>query len=645
MLQTQDGHWACEYGGPMFLLPGYAISSYVTDTEIPDHHKKEIIKYIFHHANPEDGGWGLHIEHHSTCYGTVLNYVTLRIMGVPKDHPKMVKARALIHKFGGAVSIPTWGKMLLSCMNLYDWEGMNPVPPELWILPDWFPFHPGKMWVHSRAVYMSMSYLYGARVSYPVDDFIEQIRSEIYVDGKYPTPQEWPDHRNNICEADNYSPHSALLRFGNKILGLYEKLVYYYPSLRERAIHAAMKQIDIEDQNTKFLDIAPVNQALNLICVHHYHGKDSHSFQQHLYRVPDSLWLSHRGMMMCGTNGVQLWDTAFAVQAAIETGLHELPENVESINNAHKFIDITQIPTNSLHYPSDFRHQTQGAWPFSTRDQGYVVSDCTAEGLKATLMIQKQPFSKNLIEESRLQDAVDVLLSMINEDGGVASYELVRGGAYYELLNPAEVFANIMIEYRYPECTTATLLGLTTFNKLYPKYRADEIKEAQQKMVKYIQSVQLEDGSYYGSWGVCFTYATFFAVESLTTFGHTYQNSETVRKACDFLVTKQMEDGGWGESYKSCEQHEYYQNEESQLTNTSWAVLSLLAADYPDQELIKRGIKCIINYQNPDGSWPQQSIEGVFNHNCAISYPNYKFYFSIWALGRYGNKYGRDIEV
>lgn len=48
----------------------------------------------------------------------------------------------------------------------------------------------------------------------------------------------------------------------------------------------------------------------------------------------------------------------------------------------------------------------------------------------------------------------------------------------------------------------------------------------------------------------CFTYATMFSIESLALAGESYANSESVKKACRFLLSKQMEDGGWGESYK-----------------------------------------------------------------------------------------------
>lgn len=48
----------------------------------------------------------------------------------------------------------------------------------------------------------------------------------------------------------------------------------------------------------------------------------------------------------------------------------------------------------------------------------------------------------------------------------------------------------------------------------------------------------------------CFTYATMFSVESLALAGETYGNSDHARRACDFIIGKQMNDGGWGESYK-----------------------------------------------------------------------------------------------
>jgi squalene cyclase len=41
-----------------------------------------------------------------------------------------------------------------------------------------------------------------------------------------------------------------------------------------------------------------------------------------------------------------------------------------------------------------------------------------------------------------------------------------------------------------------------------------------------------------------------FSLESLSLVGETYENSKSVQKACDYLVGKQREDGGWGESWE-----------------------------------------------------------------------------------------------
>lgn len=55
----------------------------------------------------------------------------------------------------------------------------------------------------------------------------------------------------------------------------------------------------------------------------------------------------------------------------------------------------------------------------------------------------------------------------------------------------------------------------------------------------------------YGSWGICYTYGTWFGVEGLLAGGRTYDKSSSIRKACQFLLSKQLDSGGWGESYLS----------------------------------------------------------------------------------------------
>lgn len=50
-----------------------------------------------------------------------------------------------------------------------------------------------------------------------------------------------------------------------------------------------------------------------------------------------------------------------------------------------------------------------------------------------------------------------------------------------------------------------------------------------------------------------------------------------LRAGCNWLVTNQLDDGGWGENFESCEAKEYIPADQSQTVNTAWALLALMA--------------------------------------------------------------------
>ncbi|KAG6428505.1 hypothetical protein SASPL_112757 [Salvia splendens] len=141
-------------------------------------------------------------------------------------------------------------------------------------------------------------------------------------------------------------------------------------------------------------------------------GKDEDLYYPHPL-VQDMLWATLHKVVIrwpgnklrdkalrTGYNGSQLWDTAFALQAIISTKLgeefgpllHDCPGNLESW----------------------YRHISKGAWPFSTGDHGWPISDCTSEGLKTVLLLAKLP-SKIVgepLDAKMLYDAVNVILSL-----------------------------------------------------------------------------------------------------------------------------------------------------------------------------------------------------------------------------------------
>ncbi|KAF1928204.1 lanosterol synthase [Didymella exigua CBS 183.55] len=639
-LQLPPGNWACEYGGPMFLLPGLVITWYVTETPIPAERAIEIKNYLFARAHPEDGGWGLHIEGESSVFGTSMNYTVLRLLGVDAEDPRMQKARSTLWKLGGATQGPHWAKFWLSVLGVMDWEIVNPVPPELWLLPDWVPISPWRWWIHMRQVFLPMSFVYSRRWSYPLNDLTQQLRLELLTK-PYETIN-FAAHRNDISPMDDYHPKTWIL----KII-FWLVVVIWNPYLRaawlvERAEKHVWWLIQAEDKNTDFSNLGPVNGPMNALACYVKEGPDSHGFQEHLKTLPEFLWIKDEGMLMNGTNGVQTWDTAFTVLAADSCDFVQQKKYQPMFTKALEFLEDQQMLEEVDDQALCYRQQRKGAWGFSTRKQGYTVSDCTSEGLKAVLILQNDHHYPTLIEERRLKDAIDVLLTMQNASGGCASYEPTRGSKLLEHLNAAEVFGSIMVEYDYVECTTATVTALQMFQKHYPSYRRDEIIAFRDRAVDYIRSAQRPDGSWYGAWGICFTYAAMFAMESLKSVGETYENSERVRKACKFFLDRQMEDGGWGETYKSCETGKYCQHEQSQVVQTAWVVIAMLEGEFPDKEPLRRALKMIMGRQQKNGEWKQEAIEGVFNKSCMISYPNYKFIFPIKALGMYAKRFGNE---
>lgn len=197
----------------------------------------------------------------------------------------------------------------------------------------------------------------------------------------------------------------------------------------------------------------------------------------------------------------------------------------------------------------------------------------------------------------------------------------------------------------------ASLTALADFHKLYPNHRKQEVTYAIEEGRKFFESIQREDGSWYGSWACCFCYGCWFGIEGLIKAGEK-PSSPSILKCCNFLLSKQRKNGGWGEDFTSCYDKDYAENgmdsygdDGSGVVNTAWALLALSEARCDDVEAVKRGIKYLLKRQLPSGDWPQEGISGVFNRACGITYTAYRNVFPIWALGRCYEKYGDALQA
>nr|GLL30203.1 dammarenediol II synthase-like [Ipomoea trifida] len=420
-LQARDGHWPAEIAGPMFFTPPLN----------------------------GDGGWGLYVDGHSTMMGSALSYVGLRLLGEePEDGDgPIVRGRKWILDHGGATGIASWGKLFLSVLGVYEWDGCNPIPPEFWLFPSKFIFHPAKMWCYCRTTYMPMSYLYARRYHGPLTDLVLCIRSEIHVK---PYDQiDWNSARMDCCKEDLYYPHSFIQDLlWNTLQYCTEPFMSLWPfkKIREMAMRKAIDYMRYEAEETRYITIGCIEKSLQMMC---WWAEDPNcdEFKYHLARLPEYLWVAEDGMTM-HSFGCQNWDATFATQAIIASDMVE--EYGDCLKKAHFYIKESQVKENPKgEFKSMYRRLAKGSWTFSDQDQSWGLSDGTAEALKCLLFLGQMPpeIVGEKVNVERLYEAVDFLLYLQSPDsGGFSIWEPSVPQPYMQLLNPSEFFADIVVE-------------------------------------------------------------------------------------------------------------------------------------------------------------------------------------------------------
>jgi squalene/oxidosqualene cyclase-like protein len=619
--QHADGSWHGDYGGPLFLLPLYVATSHVAGIPIEAQAQREMMRYLETHQNA-DGGFGLHVEAESAVFPTALNYVAARLLGEQADAAWLARARTWLEAHGGPVQSAAWGKYFLALLNLYDYRGLSPVLPELWLLPTRLPFHPSRLWCHCRMVYLPLSYLYGRRSAATLSPLLEQLRRELYPQGYESIA--WERTRCEVGVSDELSPRSPLLEVATRFLLGFEKRSPR--PLRKKALSFVLDQIRREDANTDYICIGPISKLLHTL-VWHFDNPRGEELKQHARRLGDYLYQAADGLKMNGYDSSRLWDTAFAAQAIARAPLAERSRSV--LDAAFTYLEQNQVLADVPERERCFRHASKGGWPFSSRAHGWPISDCTAEGLKACLAIEAA--TGKSLPRWRLDAAVELMLSLQNADGGWATYELTRGPAWLEALNASDCFRDIMIDYSYVECTSACVQALRAYRQRYMTAEAERIERAIEGGLRFLLQAQRVDGSWEGSWGVCFTYGTWFGILGLKAAGLA-ETSPQIERACGFLLAHQRADGSWGESAESCVRRYYVPTEHGQAVMTAWATLALIAAGRGESAAVARAVEFLSRRQCPDGSFPPEHIAGVFNKTCAIHYDNYLKIFPLWAL-------------
>ena len=630
-LQKSGGDWEGEMVWCTMILAQTIIVRTLVGRPYEARDRQQIIRH-FEVTQAPDGSWGMHPESPGYVFFTTLAYVSLRMMGLSADDPMLTRARSWLHaQPGGVKGIPTWGKFWLAILGLYEYRGINAIPPELFLLPEWLPFHPRRYYCHTRLIYLGIAFIAGSRYRARLPEpLLSDLRDELY-DEPY-EGIDFAELRHFLAPGDVFVPISPLLRRIHDLLAWFERL--HGKNIRRKALQHCLDRILYEQRSTRYQGISPVNGLLNTLALFS-HDPNHPDLEPSLKGIEAWRWEDEaEGIRYVGARS-NTWDTAFVLQAL---SLVERPDEriVSAVSRAQDFLADAQLREELPNFHEYWRDPGLGGWCFSDGRHRWPVSDCTAEALSGLLSVYDNPGFHELtrLGEDRLRQGVEFILSRQNADGGFGTYERRRAGKLLELVNPSEMFGQCMTELSYIECTASSVATLSHYRRRHPDLPGGTIDRAIPRAIKLLRNKQLPDGSWAGFWGINYTYAIFHVAKAFRMAGMP-PDDPSLARASAWLKSKQGADGGWSEHYTSCLKNRYVEHPDPQVVMTSWALLALLEILPPGDDTIQRGMRWLLSRQSREGGWPRQAVNGVFFGAAMLDYRLYHTYFPVWALTRY----------
>ncbi|GAA1027999.1 MULTISPECIES: prenyltransferase/squalene oxidase repeat-containing protein [Amycolatopsis] len=625
--QFDDGRWEGEMAWNTMLLSQYLLTHRMLRVPLS---ASDITAARRHYEVTQlpDGAWPVHSEGPGSAYVTTLAYVALRALDVPPDDPLTGTARTWLgSQPGGVLALPAWGRMWLAMLGLYDYRGINSIPPELTILPGTFPLHPDQLYCHTRFVYLGLACLYGRRAVFGLEEqLIGELRQELF-DGYGSI--DFAAARTVLCGSDLVLRPHLVLRVLYGLLASYERAPLRW--LRRRALAVCSAKLRAELSASRGHGISPVSALLAILVAAH-EGRPHQEIVASLRALDAWRWLDdEEGLRIAGARS-SAWDTAFVLRALLAS---KPSTSAAGAGRAYQWLCAAQQTDELAPDTAAGRDAVLGGWCFSDGSHRWAVSDCTAEALSSILMAHDCPeWAGELGDQlpaARVRQAVDFVLARQNPDGGFGTYERMRSPQWTNRLNPSEMYLDCMTERSHVECSASCVAALARFAARDSGHRHDAVAASIRRGVSFLRARQRPDGAYPASWGIHFTYSAFFVVEALSAAG-VPSSDRAIAGLVRWLETRQKPDGSWGEHYESCLTGEYVEHPEGQAAMTAWAVLALIGGGGP-QAAIDRGLRFLADLQQPDGSWPQQASSGVFFGSAVLDYRLYRQVFPAWALG------------
>jgi squalene-hopene/tetraprenyl-beta-curcumene cyclase len=604
--QKPDGHWVFELEADATIPAEYIMLGHFLD-EIDPVLEKKICVYL-RRAQNGDGGWPLFYRGTTDVSATVKAYFALKLAGESTEAPHMRAARERILELGGAARCNVFTRIALALFAQVPWRAVPAMPVEILHLPKWFPFHLDKVSYWSRTVVTPLLVLMALhpRARNPKGVNV----GELFI---RPAEKE----RGYLRAATSSLLGRAFLAV-DTVLRLAEPFVPR--SVRARAIAKAMT-FTIERINGEeglgaiFPAMANCLMALDALG----YAKD-HPHRVLARRAIQKLLVVGEDEAYCQPCVSPIWDTSLTVHALLETGDAAVGVPVRAGND---WLAERQVLDVVGDWASRRPGLRPGGWAFQYWNDYYPDVDDTA--VVAMGLHRDDP------ERYReaLERASEWVVGMQSAHGGWGAFDAENEHFYLNnipfadhgaLLDPAT------------EDVTARCIGML----LQFGYAKDDPVVADG--LAYLRRTQNADGSWFGRWGTNYVYGTWSVLNAFLAAGETASNSETVRRAVDYVLRFQQADGGWGEDGITYWKERRGSCKESTASQTAWALLALMNAGEANHPAVERGIVYLLERQNAEGLWDEPWYTAVgFPRVFYLRYHGYRAFFPLFALARYRN--------
>ena len=329
-----------------------------------------------------------------------------------------------------------------------------------------------------------------------------------------------------------------------------------------------------------------------------------------------------------------VWDTAYAVFALGEAGLGK--------DDPRLLKAADWLLSKEVRQKGDWavkaRDVAPGGWYFEFNNEFYPDVDDSGQVLLALNCVSNP---RERYQHDVSQRAIDWIFAMQCRNGGWASFDRDNTKMIFQYIPFAD--HNAMLDPPTVDITGRILEMLAA----YGYTRRDKRVE---KAVQFILKEQCPDGSWFGRWGVNYLYGTFLVLRGLEAMGF-WNHEPAVQQAAEWIRMVQNADGGWGETCGSYDDKNTAGVGPSTASQTSWAVLGLLAAGDTRSDSVAKGIRWLVEKQQADGGWLEladgRAGESVYTGTgfprvFYLGYHMYKVYFPLLALTTYRKAMERE---